>query len=62
MSKSLTMIALAVGFVTLTAGSALAAGGCSGATHTQSVSLETQTASTGDATLQQTPKPETKAN
>ena len=62
MSKSLAMIALAVGLVAFTTGSALAGGGCGGATHAQSVSLETQTASTGSTTLPQTPKPETKAN
>ena len=60
MSKSLAMIALAVGLVAITAGSALA--DCSGMHTAQSVSLETQTASTGSGTLQQTPKTETKAN
>ncbi len=62
MSKSLVMIAFAFGILAIATGSAQAEGGCSGYSHgSQSVSLETQTASTG-APLQQTPKPETKAN
>jgi len=54
------MIAGAVGFVAMTAGSAFAAGGCGGYSA-QSVSLETQTASTGE-TPRQTPIPETENN
>lgn len=54
------MIAVAIGFVAFTAGSALA--DCGGAHTAQSVSLETQTAATGSGPVQQTPKPEEKAN
>ncbi len=61
MSKSLVMIAFAFGVLTLAAGPALAGGGCGYSQEAQSVSLETQTASTG-STLLQTSKPETKKN
>ncbi len=48
MSKSISVFAMALGIVAFTAGSAFAGGGCSSYT-TQSVSLETQTASTGSS-------------
>ena len=57
MSKSLAVFAAAFGIVAITAGSALAGSGCGYSHTTQSVSLETQTASTG-GTEAQTPKPE----
>ena len=62
MSKSLAVIAGAVGILAITTGSALAGSGCGGYSHgTESASVETQTASTG-TTLQQTAKPEKTAN
>ncbi len=48
MSKSLAVFAMALGIVAFTAGSAFAGGGC-GSYGTQSVSVETQTASTGSS-------------
>ena len=57
MSKTLAMIALAFGIVAITAGSAFAGGGCGYSHGTQSVALETQTASTS-GTVEQTLKPE----
>ncbi len=53
MSKTITVFAMALGVIAISAGSALAAGDC-GSYTTQSVSLETQTASTG-STGEQTP-------
>ena len=46
MLKPLAVFVVALGAVAISAGSAFAAGGCDGFS-TQSVSLETQTASTG---------------
>ena len=63
MHKSLAVFAVALGVIAISAGSAFAAGDC-GSYTTQSVSLETQTASTG-STGEQTlhlPMPETKTN
>lgn len=48
MSKILALIAVALGLVAASAGSAFAGGGCAPQSGSQSVSLETQTASTGD--------------
>jgi hypothetical protein len=50
---------MALGLVAVSAGSAFAGGGC-GSYTTQSVSIETQTASTGssDGQVPHTPKPE----
>jgi len=45
-SKTLAMFAMALGILAISAGSSFA--GC-GADHTQSVSVDTQTASTGTA-------------
>jgi len=45
-SKTLAMFAMALGVLAITAGSSFA--GC-GADHTQSVAIDTQTASTGTA-------------
>lgn len=45
-TKTLAMFAMALGIVAITAGSAFAGPGC-GSFTTQTVSLETQTASTG---------------
>ncbi len=56
MFKPLAVFALALGVVAISAGSAFAAGGC-GDYGTQSVSLETQTASTG-SDAPSTPIPE----
>ena len=61
MSKSLAMIALAFGVLAISAGSAFADSGCGYSHGTQSVSVETQTAST-DATVPYTPKPEGTSN
>ena len=63
MSKSLAVFAMALGVIAISAGSAFAAGDC-GSYTTQSVSLETQTASTGSTGGQapSTPVPETKSN
>ncbi len=61
MSKTLAVFAVALGVIVISAGSAFAEGGCGHAT--QSVSLETQTASTsstGEQTL--LPVPETSSN
>jgi hypothetical protein len=62
-SKSLTVFAMALGIVAFTAGSAFAEGGC-GSYGTQSVSVETQTASTGSSggEAPHTPIPETGSN
>ena len=63
MSKSLAVFAMALGVIAISAGSAFAAGDC-GSYTTQSVSLETQTASTGSTGGQapSTPVPETSDN
>ncbi len=63
MSKSLAVFAMALGVVAISAGSAFAAGDC-GSYTTQSVSLETQTATTGSTGGQapSTPIPETSSN
>ncbi len=63
MSKSIAVLAMALGVVAISAGSAFAAGDC-GSYTTQSVSLETQTASTGSTGEQTpyTPVPETSKN
>ncbi len=63
MSKSLAVFAMALGIIAISAGSAFAEGGC-GSYGTQSVSLETQTASTGSTGGQapSTPVPETNDN
>jgi len=58
--KSLAVFAVALGVIAISAGSAFAGGGC-GSYMTQSVSLETQTASTGEQTPH-TPVPETSKN
>jgi len=47
--KTLAVFAVALGVIAISAGSAFAGGGC-GSYTTQSVSLETQTASTGEQT------------
>ncbi len=61
MHKSLAVFAVALGVIAISAGSAFA--GC-GSHATQSVSLETQTASTGSTGEQTpyTPVPETSKN
>jgi hypothetical protein len=61
-SKTLTLIAVAMGIVAASAGSAFAGGACSPTSGTQSVSLETQTASTGGTNAPYTPMPETNSN
>ncbi len=63
MSKSIAVLAMALGVVAISAGSAFAAGDC-GSYTTQSVSLETQTATTGSTGGQapSTPIPETSSN
>ena len=63
MSKSIAVFAMALGVIAISAGSAFAAGDC-GSYTTQSVSLETQTASTGSTGGQapSTPVPETSDN
>ncbi len=63
MHKTLAVFAVALGVIAFSAGSAFAAGGCDSYT-TQSVSLETQTASTGSTGAQTpyTPVPETSTN
>ncbi len=63
MSKSIAVLAMALGVIAISAGSAFAAGDC-GSYTTQSVSLETQTASTGSTGGQapSTPVPETSDN
>ncbi|MCH8113660.1 MAG: hypothetical protein IH905_17180 [Proteobacteria bacterium] len=63
MSKSIAVFAMALGVIAISAGSAFAAGDC-GSYTTQSVSLETQTASTGSTGGQapSTPVPETSSN
>ncbi len=53
MSKFIAVFAVALGVIAISAGSAFAGGGCD-SYGTQSVSLETQTASTG-STGEQTP-------
>ena len=62
MSKTLSLFAMALGVIAITAGSAFAAGGCG--SFTQSVALETQTASTGSTGEQAptTPLPKTGSN
>ncbi len=60
MHKSLAVFAVALGVIAISAGSAFAEGDC-GSYMTQSVSLETQTASTGEQTPH-TPVPETRTN
>ncbi len=59
MSKTLSLFAMALGVIAITAGSAFAAGGCG--SYSQSVALETQTASTGSTGAQTpyTPLPKT---
>lgn len=59
MAKILALFAMALGMIAITAGSAFAAGGCG--SYSQSVALETQTASTGSTGEQApyTPLPET---
>gem|GEM_PF-4965743 len=54
MSKSIAVIAVALGIVVASAGSAFAGGGCSPTSGTQSVSLETQ--------APQTPVPESSSS
>ncbi len=63
MHKSLTVFAVALGVIAISAGSAFAAGDC-GSYTTQSVSLDTQTASTGTTGehTPSTPVPETSGN
>ncbi len=63
MFKSLAVFAMALGVIAISAGSAFAAGDC-GSYTTQSVSLETQTATTGSTGGQapSTPVPETSNN
>ncbi len=63
MHKSLAVFAVALGVIAISAGTAFAEGGC-GSYMTQSVSLETQTASTGSTGEQTpyTPVPETSSN
>ena len=60
MFKSLAVFAVALGVIAISAGSAFAEGGC-GSYGTQSVSVETQTASTGSTggEAPYTPAPET---
>ncbi len=60
MHKSLAVFAVALGVIAISAGSAFAGGGC-GSYTTQSVSLDTQTASTGEQTPY-TPVSETRSN
>jgi hypothetical protein len=62
-SKTLAVFALTLGVIAISAGSAFAGGDC-GSSMTQSVSLETQTASTGSTGGQapSTPVPETSEN
>ncbi len=62
MSKTIALIAVALGVVAASAGSAFAAGGCGSYSGAQSVSLETQTASTGDTNAPITPVPESSSN
>ncbi len=63
MHKTLAVFAVALGVIAISAGSAFAGSGCDSFT-TQSVSLETQTASTGSTGEQTpyTPVPETSSN
>ena len=63
MSKSLAVFAMALGVIAISAGSAFAGSVC-GSYGTQSVSLETQTASTGSTGGQapSTPIAETSSN
>ncbi len=63
MSKNIAVFAVALGVIAISAGSAFAAGDC-GSYTTQSVSLDTQTASTGSTGEQTpyTPVPETSKN
>ncbi len=63
MSKFIAVFAVALGVIAISAGSAFAEGDC-GSYMTQSVSLETQTASTGSTGEQPpyTPVPETRTN
>jgi len=56
--KSITVIAVAMGIVVASAGSAFAGGGCSPNSGTQSVGLETQTVTTGETNAPSTPAPE----
>ncbi len=60
MSKSLAVFAMTLGIVAFSAGSAFASGGC-GSYGTQSVAVDTQTASTGSSggEAPSTPIPET---
>ena len=60
MYKSLAVFAVALGVIAISTGSAFAAGGC-GSYGTQSVSVETQTASRGSTggEAPYTPVPET---
>ncbi len=60
MIKSLAVFAVALGVIAISAGSAFAEGGC-GSYGTQSVSVETQTASIGSTggVTPYTPAPET---
>ncbi len=63
MHKSLAVFAVALGVIAISAGSAFAGNGC-GSYTTQSVSLESQTASTSSTGEQTpfTPVPETSNN
>jgi len=61
-SKFIALIAVALGLVAATAGSALAEGGCGSSASSQSVGLETQTASTGDRQPPHTPVPESRSD
>jgi hypothetical protein len=62
-SKTIAVFAMALGVIAISAGSAFAGGGC-GSYTTQSVSLETQTASTGSTggEAPSMPVPETSEN
>ena len=58
----MAVIAVAMGIVAASAGSAFADGGCTPNSGARSVSLETQTASTGGTNVPYTPMPETSSN
>ena len=60
MYKSLALIAVALGIVAASAGSAFAE--CGSHSGAQSVSLDTQTASTGDTNAPYTPVPESSSD
>jgi hypothetical protein len=59
-TKTLALIAVALGVVAASAGSAFA--GCGSHSVSQSVSLDTQTASTGDTHAPYTPVPESSSD